>query len=220
MNKKKKKQILQYLAAKLSWLMVLAFGTVARARVVNAHYWRQARTSKNGMVYLVWHGRMLLPLYLLRNRGIVAMVSEHGDGEVIAQAIIRLGYKTIRGSSTRGGSKALRAMIKKIKAGAECTILPDGPRGPRCELKMGALMLAQVSGACLLPVSASSQKPIFMNSWDRFTMWRPFSKSVVVFGEPIIIPRKLPPDELENWRLYVENKMKALDQEADEMVRH
>lgn len=199
--------------------MVLAFGKMARIRVKNYDALRKLLRSEKSIIYLVWHGSMLLPVYVMRNRKILAMVSEHGDGEIIAQAIVRLGYETVRGSSTRGGSKALRTMIKRIKTGAECTILPDGPRGPRHEVKMGAIVLAQLSGTPIVIISSAAQKPIVFNSWDRFTMWQPFSKCSVVFSEPIRIPRKLAPDELESWRIYVENRMKAIDEDADAMVQ-
>ncbi len=219
MNKKKQKKILFYLATKLSWLMVLVFGRLARIKAKNFAVLQQLLQSEKSVIYLVWHGSMLLPVYVMRNRKILAMVSEHGDGEIIAQAIMRLGYETVRGSSTRSGSKALRVMIKRIKKGAECTILPDGPRGPRHEVKMGAIVLAQLSGAPIMIISSAAQKPIVFNSWDRFTLWKPFSKCSIIFGEPIRIPRKLTPDELEEWRLYVQNRMKELDGDADALVR-
>ena len=219
MNKKQRKKILFYLATKLSWLLVLAFGTMSRVTVKNGNLWRHTLKTEKSVIYLVWHGTMLLPVYMMRNRNVLAMVSEHGDGEIIAQAILRLGYKTVRGSSSRGGSKALRSMIKEIRNGAECAILPDGPRGPRHEVKMGAIVLAQLSGAPIVIISSAAEKPIVFNSWDRFTLWRPFCRCSVAFSEPIRIPRKLTPDELETWRLFVEKRMKAMDEVAGALVQ-
>lgn len=215
MNKKKKKAILQYLAIKLAWLLVLGFGKAGRVRVKNMHYRWQAIRRNAGLIYLVWHGKMLMPVYVHRNLGISAMVSEHGDGEIIAQAILRLGYRTVRGSSTRGGQKAFREMLKQLKNGEHCTILPDGPTGPRREFKMGAILLAQRSGATLLPVTFAAQKPIVFNSWDRFTLWWPFTKICVLYGKPLTIPRNLSPDQLEEQRLRVEQHLLRLEEEAD-----
>ena len=219
MDKKKKKQFLHYIAIKFAWLLILAFGRMARLTVKNEAYYKRALASGKPMLILAWHGKMIAPIYVLRNLKIVAMVSEHGDGEIIARTILKLGYKTIRGSSTRGGQKAFRNMLKALKSGQHCTILPDGPRGPSQKMKMGSILLAQRSGGYLLPVTFSAQKAIKMNSWDGFTLWRPFSKVSVVFGEPILIPRKLTPDQLEESRVMVEQRMNDLQEEVDEVFR-
>ncbi len=219
MDKKKKKQILQYLAVKLAWLLILAFGKTARLCVRNEKNRRKAFTDGRPVIVLVWHGKMLAPIYVFRNFQIVAMVSEHGDGEIIAQTILRLGYKTIRGSSTRGGQRAFREMLKALKRGEHSTILPDGPTGPSQVMKLGAILLAQRSGALLLPVTFSAQKPIIMNSWDGFTMWWPFSRVAVVYGEPMHLPKKLGPAQLEDYRQMVEQAMNKLQQEADDIFR-
>ncbi len=216
MNKKRKKEILQYIAIKLSWLLILAFGKLARITVKNQKHHKTALNSGHPVLYITWHGKMLAPIYVMRNSKIVAMVSEHGDGEIIAQTILRLGYKTVRGSSTRGGQRAFREMLKLLKNGRHCTVLPDGPNGPRFVMKMGAILLAQRSGGYLLPLTFSAEKPIEMNSWDRFTLWRPFSRVSVLYGKPILIPRKLSPAQLEYYRKFVEQKMHDLQREADE----
>ncbi|MBN1464871.1 lysophospholipid acyltransferase family protein [candidate division KSB1 bacterium] len=219
MRENRRKRLLHYLAIKFAWLFILALGKTARMRVQHAHHWRRAMREKNGLIYLVWHGKMLLPIYVHRRQSISAMVSEHGDGEIIAQTILRLGYRTVRGSSTRGGQRAFRDMLRQLKNGERCTVLPDGPNGPRQQLKMGAILLAQRSGANILPLTFAAQKPIVISSWDRFTLWWPFSKCCVLYGEPIKIPRRLSLDELEAQRSFVEQRMLALEQEADAIFR-
>jgi lysophospholipid acyltransferase (LPLAT)-like uncharacterized protein len=218
MSKKPFKNILQILAVKIAWLFVLFWCRIGRIRVKNQKYLRQAYRSGAPILFLVWHGRMLIPLFAHRNQKIVAMVSEHGDGEIIAQTAQRLGFRTVRGSSTRGGQKAFRDMLKHLKHGEHCTILPDGPQGPRYEVKMGAIMLAQRSGALILPLTFSAAKPIIFNSWDRFMIWKPFSKVLLLYGAPIQIPRNIKPDELEDHRLFVERAMQRLHEEADALV--
>ncbi len=219
MDKKRKKEILRYIAIKLAWLLILGLGKMARMTVKNEKYHKMALNSGRPVLYVVWHGRMLAPIYVLRNLKIIAMVSEHGDGEVIAQTILKLGYRTIRGSSTRGGQKAFREMLKRMKSGAHCTVLPDGPTGPCCIMKMGGIVLAQRSGGYILPVSFSAQKPVVMRSWDRFMLWRPFSKVTMLYGEPIFIPRRLSPERLEEYRKEVEQKLNDLQRQADEVFR-
>ncbi len=212
---KSKKEFLSYLGIKLAWLLILFFGKTGRISIKNRHYLRQAVKSGRPVIYVVWHGRMLLPIYIHRKDGICAMVSEHGDGEIIAKTIERLGYTTVRGSSTRGGSKAFRQMLKVLKNGTPCTILPDGPRGPRYEFKIGAVSLAQRSDALILPLSFSSSNPIVLKSWDRFTLWKPFAKLYVVYGKPMIVPRKISQEELEAYRIKIENQMNDLQEQAD-----
>jgi lysophospholipid acyltransferase (LPLAT)-like uncharacterized protein len=218
MKKKRFKNILQILAVKLAWLFVLFWCRIARVRVKNRVHFRQASRNDAPILFLVWHGRMLIPLFAHRNQNIVAMVSEHGDGEIIAQTAQRLGFRTVRGSSTRGGQKAFRDMLKHLKRGEHCTVLPDGPQGPRFVVKMGAIMLAQRSGALILPLTFSAAKPIIFNSWDRFMLWRPFSKVLLMYGAPIQIPRNITPDELEESRLFVERAMQRLQEAADALV--
>ncbi len=217
--KKTRKEIVSYVAVKFAWLLVLFLGKISRINIANKVYMRKVRSSGKPFIIVTWHGRMLVPIYIHRNMGIVSMVSEHGDGEMIAQTILRLGYKTIRGSSTRGGSRAVRRMLKVLKSGNNCAILPDGPNGPRHEFKMGAILIAQHSGAWLLPCTFSASNPIQLHSWDRFTLWRPFSKLRAVYGEPMSIPRKINPHELEQYRVEMENRMNALVKQADATFR-
>lgn len=207
------------MASKFSWLLLLFLGKTGRISVRNGHYMAGLQAKGERIIFILWHGRMMLPIFAQRSLGICAMVSEHQDGEMITQTIHRLGYTTVRGSSTRGGSKAFRQMLMKLKSGVNCAILPDGPRGPRQVLKPGAVLIAQRSGAWLLPMTFSCAKPIVLNSWDRFTLWRPFAKLCLFYGEAIKIPRGLTEDELEVMRKSVEDRMNALQTEADAIFR-
>ncbi len=214
MNKKKK--ILFLLATKLAWLVILFFGKICRVRVKYRHRWDRAIAENRGVIAVLWHGKMLIPIYIHRYQGITAMVSEHHDGEMIAQTVHKLGYQTVRGSSTRGGSRAFRQMLSLLKKGKTCTVLPDGPKGPRHHVKPGVIALAQRSGACIIPLTFSARKKICLTSWDRFTLFWPFSRVCLLYGKPMVIPPKIPISELEPYRLDVENALKALDREADE----
>ncbi len=219
MNKKKKKKLVRTISAKCAWLLILLLGRLGRYKVLNAHYFISAKQSEHPYIIITWHGRMLLPIYLMKNRKIIAMVSEHGDGEIIARTVEHLGYKTIRGSSTRGGTKAFRSMLRALRKGYPCTILPDGPQGPRQHMKLGAIFLAQRTNALLLPFTFSAKKPITINSWDRFTLWWPFSKLYAAFGEPIKIPDNISRDELERYRFDIENRMNQLVEETDALFQ-
>lgn len=219
MNKKKKKALLQFLADKFAWLLILLWEKMARVEVVNRHYLHQAYSTGQGVILAAWHGRMLVPILAHRRQNVAAMVSRHNDGEMIARTIIRLGYETVRGSSSHGGREAFRDMLKLLKAGRTCAILPDGPRGPRCEMKIGTILLAQRGNAVLLPLVFSAQKPIVFKSWDQFTLWKPFSRIRLVYGEPRRVPRKISAKELETVRESFEKQMNELQDSADAIFR-
>ena len=147
------------------------------------------------------------------------MVSQHVDGEIIAQTVELLGYRTARGSSTRGGTQALKEMVKIMKSGVPGAMFPDGPRGPSGEFKQGTITLAQLTGAYLVPMTYAADKAWVFNSWDRFVMAKPFSKVVVMYGKPIEIPRKLDEGEMAKLIEEITGKMNELIEDAERYVK-
>jgi lysophospholipid acyltransferase (LPLAT)-like uncharacterized protein len=219
MDKTTKKELVFYLATRLAWLLLLFFGKIGRITVRNRRYWNHLCEKGEGFIAIVWHGKMLAPLYLHRNLGVVAMVSEHRDGEMIAQTLHRLGYKTVRGSSTRGGRQAFREMLKALRSNQICTILPDGPTGPRHVLKSGPLVLAMRTGCALLPITFTASRPVVLRSWDRFTFWWPLSRVCMIYGKPFRVPAGLDAEALEKVRQQAEQRMNLLEEEADGVFR-
>jgi len=216
MNKKKKKKILFYLAVKFGWLVILLLGKLSSIKIVGRHHVEKLLEKKVPFIYVLWHGRILLPTYILRNQGVTPMVSHHADGEMIAQTLHKIGYLTVRGSSTRGGKKAFHNMVNVLNQGGHGVMIPDGPRGPRHYLKPGTLYIARQSGAYLLPMCFSAKRKIQFNSWDRFILPLPFSKSVVIYGAPIKVPKNLSQEQLEQLRVKYEQEMIHLEKKADE----
>jgi len=214
-------QRLQFaLATKLGWLALLLLGKLVRIETVGREHWERLVRQGASFILLVWHGKILLPVYAHRRQRIRALVSLHSDGEMIARTIRRLGYETIRGSSTRGGDQAFRQMVRALKQGAVgAAIIPDGPRGPRQYLKPGALYIAQLSGAYLLPLTFAASRYLRLKSWDRFTVMMPFSKCVLLYGEPIHLPRGLRGEAMERFRVEVERRMLDLEEKADAYFR-
>jgi len=219
MKTDKKKKILFLLATKLAWLFILFLGKSARITVLGQQHWKTAYESGKGVLLIIWHGRMLMPIYIHRRQGIIAMVSQALDGEMIAQTLHRLGYRTVRGSSTRGGKEAFHAMVTVLSRGRVCAIIPDGPQGPRHKFKAGALYLAQRSGAYLLPLTFSSSHKIQFKSWDKFTIWWPFAKCVAVYGKPEQVHKDLNAAEMVQYRKQIQQRMIALEKKADAYFR-
>ncbi|MGH7451219.1 MAG: lysophospholipid acyltransferase family protein, partial [bacterium] len=183
------KRLIFWLATRLGWLFILLLGCLTRIRYVGREHFEWLRDNDKPFIYCIWHGKILIPIFTHRYANIHAMVSLHADGEMIAQTLHRLGYRTIRGSNTRRAQRAVVEMIRALKQGKICAIMPDGPKGPRHVFKPGAISIAQKSGAYLLPLTFACSRPfVFKKSWDRFTLMLPFSKSVAIYGEPIAVP--------------------------------
>jgi lysophospholipid acyltransferase (LPLAT)-like uncharacterized protein len=215
MKKRTKKKIIFLLVSKLGWLLILLLGKLCFIQLVGRHRYEKIKREGAPLIFLLWHGRMLLPIYIHRYQGIAAMVSLHGDGEMIAQAVHRLGFMTVRGSSTRGGKQAFHEMVDVIKNRGVAAMMPDGPQGPRHQFKMGTIYIAQQTGAYLLPITFASKRKIEFNSWDRFNLATPFSKAVVIYGKPRKVPPRASAEELENLRQQIEREMIEYEYQAD-----
>ena len=155
-----------------------------RVRVVNGEAVQQLRASKLPFIYALWHGHLLPLLWHHRDEGVVVLISEHRDGEIVARAAESLGYGLIRGSTTRGADRALIALVRELQAGREIAITPDGPKGPAGKFAPGALIAAQRSGTFILPVAASASRAWRLKSWDRFMIPKPFARVTVAYGRP------------------------------------
>jgi len=216
MKNKSMQKIIFFLATKLGSLFIKALGKSIRVTVVNKEY-RDALYKENARIlFVLWHGRMFMPIFCHRNQGITAMVSQHADGEMIAQTVHKLGYRTVRGSSSRGGNEAFHNMVSVLKTGAPCAIIPDGPQGPRHKLKPGALYISQQSDAYLCPITFASMRRKEFRSWDRFYLPAPFTNSVLVYGEPMRVPQNISAEEMEIIRQNFEARMIDLEKQADD----
>ncbi len=168
-----------------------------------------------------WHGRMLMiPTVWPRDRTMNMMVSLHGDGEIIAQAIDRFGIRTVRGSPKKGGARAMRELIKLVRNGEYAAITPDGPRGPRMRAAKGVITLARLTGAPILPVSYSTTRRKIAGSWDRFLLPLPFSRGAVVTGDAVHVPADADEVQQERLRQQVEAAMIAVTDQADRLCGH
>lgn len=204
-----------FLATRFGWLLITALGKLTRIECHGLEHFERLKKQRERFIICTWHGRMLLPIYYFRKQNIHVIVSEHRDGEMIARTVEKLGYFPIRGSSTRGGRKAALGLIRAIKQGYIGCIIPDGPRGPALSFKKGALQISQKTGAKLLPITFSAARAIHLGSWDRFTLWQPFTRALVLIGEPIAIPQTNSDAALEALRRDVEAAMRKQVESAD-----
>jgi lysophospholipid acyltransferase (LPLAT)-like uncharacterized protein len=163
-----------------------------------------------------WHGRLAMML-AARPPGqpVHVLVSGHRDGLLIARGLARFGVATVEGSSRRGGAEALRRIAQLVRAGGAVAITPDGPRGPNMRAKAGAIKAAQLSGAPILAVTGAVSRRRLLGSWDRFCLALPFSRGVVLWSDPITVPREASDAELERLRHLLEERLNTLTAEAD-----
>ncbi|MFP4083208.1 MAG: lysophospholipid acyltransferase family protein [Candidatus Aminicenantes bacterium] len=203
------------LIGSLGRLLLWLWAKSCRIAVLGRNRYQEIRREKKPVIFLIWHGRILLAPYFFRRRGITALVSPSEDGEIIARIISRWGYHTIRSSSSHAVIKAWNQMKEKLQRGGEVIIVPDGPRGPDRKLKVGSLKLARETGAYVIPFTFSASRKKFLKSWDKFLVFYPLSRVVAVYGQPFLIHSSLPQDEMEKERQDIEKFMIELDEKAD-----
>lgn len=141
-------------------------------------------------IWCFWHRCLLASACMFQQRPhTTLLISQSFDGELIARTIERLGYATVRGSSSRGGAEGLRALARAVQAGASAIFPADGPRGPRYLLKPGPVKLAEFTGVKLGCFYVLPQRHWRLRSWDALLIPRPFSRTLLVWGQPIAVPR-------------------------------
>ena len=168
-----------------------------------------------------WHGRlMMMGSNWSRRSALYMLVSGHPDGKLIACIIQRLGFKTVEALSKNSGNAAMRSMLRILKKGSCIGFTPDGPRGPRMRAKLGAIVLARLSGAPILPTAFSSTRRRLFNSWDQFLLARMFGQGVFLWGDPIWVPKDADDAEMERLRQVLENSLNNLTKQADNNCGH
>ncbi len=176
-----------------------------------------ARCTGVRYVYAFYHEVMLFPAYYWPWPEMHILISEHRDGELITQVVSRLGFSVVRGSTTRGGTRALREMTLRIDQGHLC-VTPDGPRGPRRVVHQGVAYLSSRTGFPIVGVGMAFKRPFRANSWDRFCIPRPFSPAACVVPAPVVVPHDADRLTLEDCRLEVERGMQEATLEAEAWV--
>lgn len=170
--------------------------------------------GKKNFVLAFWHGSMLVPWYVNRNKGFSALVSQSKDGAMLFNVLSSWNYKVIRGSSHRGGREALHALIDLAKNHSPIAITPDGPKGPYHKLKPGAVIVAKKSGVPLVLLGIGYSRPRRLKSWDRFEIPRLFSRVNLVYSDPVYIDGNLSFEETQRIIENCELKLNQLQKEA------
>ena len=172
-------------------------------------------------LYAFWHSRLLLINSFSRGMGAIVLISQSKDGEIIAQILKQQGKIPVRGSSSRGGARALIEILRLLKEKNRiCAVTPDGPQGPRFRVQPGIILLAQKLQMPIIPMGSSVSRARILNSWDRFMFPLPFSKYVVLDGKPISVPQEADAEMIKQKQIELEVEMNRITQLLDQEFGH
>jgi len=172
-------------------------------------------SENKNFVLAFWHGTMLVPWYVHRNKNFAAIVSKSKDGKLLERVLTPMNYTIVRGSSHTGGSVALGILVDYAKNEKSIAITPDGPKGPPRKLKAGAVITAKRSKIPLVLLGVGYKNKIELNSWDKFQVPKLFSKVNLIYSDPVYIDKELSYDETSKVILECEHKLNSLQKEAE-----
>lgn len=212
-------RLLVTLIPPLGAALVRALGRTLRIELIGAErlvpLWRSAQP----IVYGVWHGQLLMLPFVNEvlhqshgARRVCVLASRSRDGELLARFVRRFGLGVTRGSSSRGGVAALRRLTRRVRAGDDVVVAPDGPRGPRQRCQPGIVVLAALSGGLLVPTAFAASPVWQLSSWDAFEVPRPWARGAVAFGPPL-------PATAEGDREQVREALESALEEATDQAR-
>ena len=209
-----RKRVQARVIASLGHRLIAVLGATLRWRTEGVERFDSILTSGRQPVMAFWHGRIVPATYYFRERGIVVMTSQNFVGEWIAGIIERFGYGTARGSTSRGGRRALLQLTRDMVAGRPVGFTVDGPRGPARVAQPGAVWLARATGNPVLPFHIEADRHWTLRSWDRTQIPKPFSTVALAVGEPFDVPHDADDEGLERARLLLEERLGALEARA------
>ncbi len=199
------------------YVFLRALSATLRLHLENRNEILQSIGEKR-VIFALWHNRLALSLPICRNiflatqpyRRMVALISASRDGAILSKLMEHYGVQPVRGSSSRRGGQALRELVSFTKNGYDVTITPDGPRGPKYQVQEGVVMLAQLTGMPVLPVSVKIHPKKVLGSWDAFQVPFPFARCDVRVGQPIDVAREANQEEREAKKLLIEKSLMDL----------
>jgi len=175
------------IATRIGSVLVRALAATWRYRVAGEEHVRALREMRRPFVFVLWHSRILPLLYRHRGQDVVMLISRHRDGGYLADLGARWGYRSVRGSTQRGGEVGLLGIVRALEGGAVVAVTPDGPRGPAERVQPGAIAAAQHAGVPIVAVGARVASAWYLGSWDRMCIPKPFARIDVTYAPPIEI---------------------------------
>lgn len=180
-------KIISKILINIAYLLLMFIGKTSGKSFINYEIKEKFAQQKIPIIYAFWHNRIFYPAYLYRKKYVGIIVSQHKDGDYIAEVMKKCKLTAMRGSSTRGGLRALVEIINYVKKGFDIAFTPDGPQGPKYTIKNGVLLAALKTGFPIVSFCWNAKRKIIFNSWDNFIFPLPFNKFIVAYGKPIYI---------------------------------
>ncbi len=185
------------LAGLLGAGLVRSLFTMTHLERIGAENYQQFRSSGTPILFVFWHGGLLPLIHYHQREDIVVLTSEHRDGEYVTRVIRYHGFRAVRGSLTRGGTKGIRGLVRAAQSGCDLALTPDGPTGPVCVFKPGSLTVARMVGLPVVPISVAASSGWYLRSWDRFLIPKPASTVRLQYHSPRFVGRNATRAELE-----------------------
>lgn len=199
------------------YLVVRLIGLTLRIKVEG---WDKTVALPGGKILAGWHGRTFVAAIFFRGQGVWTIISQSRDGEMQNRIFTRFGFKTIRGSTGRGGVRAAVEAIRVLREGATMAFTPDGPRGPSGVVQDGILTMAMKSGAALIPVGVSASRRKLIKTWDRYLVPGFFARCLMIFGEPQYLSADATAEQIAAVRDKLQREMHRLEAEAERRMGH
>lgn len=212
-----RQRLLLWLVSQAGYLAIRLIGPTLRYSI-SIEEGGPADAEPHPGIYAFWHRSVFAVSWRFRNHGIAVLTSRSFDGEYIARIITRLGYRAVRGSSSRGAVGGLRSMRRELEAGGAVAFTIDGPRGPRYLAKPGAVMLARDTGMPVTAFYIAPENPWTLRSWDAFMVPKPFSRALLRVSRPVQVPAEARDEELERYRLQLQEALERARIYAEEHV--
>lgn len=209
-----KRRYPNFLPAIIYHFVRMLFGSV-RITLVNAEIPRGFHQRNEGIIQIMWHGRLLAGTSAYQGKNGHILISSHGDGEIIARVTGLFGFSHVRGSSSKGGQKALKELVTLGRRNQDLVLTPDGPRGPAEEVKPGVAQVARLTGLPVIPFAYAASPAFRAKSWDRFLIPLPFARCFYVWGEPVYYREG---EDIEEFRLRIQEGLSAVTRQADGCV--
>jgi len=217
-KKRLKRFLYRYLFPYGGVLLVKLLSATYRIRIMDLENETDILESSRGLIYASWHQRFFPGIAFFSTRKPIAIIiSKSRDGEMAARAVDFLGWHSVRGSSSKGGKEALEEIKALGRSGYKVGHIVDGPQGPLGKIKPGLISIAQYADLPIVPTITSGQNRWVFRSWDRFMVPKPFSRVIIRFGQAIYVPGEMDTDKFEAIRLKVEQQLKDLYEDTDEI---
>lgn len=195
------------------WLMRLWFASCRVTTHGEENCFKPHEEGKQGIAAF-WHYSIIYILYHMRKYTATAMVSSSRDGEYLARVAEQFGFETVRGSKNKKGVQGLKAMLRAVTSGRNAAIVADGSQGPPRVVQAGSILLAARTGVPIIPMVFATSSYYTIDSWDKTIIPKPFSRIDFYYGKPLFVTASLQPEDIENYRLQLEERLNELYNQA------